>query len=97
LLVRVAGRQFRRAVMRADDVAESIELGRLRRVAEGKGAERGLQHEQPGRDKRHRDAPCPATDARQNGPSFLHSTAYHDGTSGKIAKKALRQSAFEGL
>jgi hypothetical protein len=61
----IAARQRFGAVLRAKHVAEYVELASRGGVSQGECAKKRLQREEPGRDKRDRNAPRPVPEYRQ--------------------------------
>lgn len=84
LLLRAIG-QFPDAAMRADDIAESIELGGLWTCCEREGTKHGLHDEEPGSGERYRKTPSSV--ATVHVQSYLLSDNTYHGSDHRQADK----------
>jgi hypothetical protein len=83
LLVRIAAGEFYGPFMRADDIAEGVEL---RGRAKGEGAERRLKQQEQRRDERGRHAPSFQPDIQRKASRGNLIDPNTDDAAGKSAK-----------
>lgn len=83
LLVRIATGKLDRALMRADDIAEGVELGRR---PGGEGTQRRLEQQEQRRDKRGRHAPSSQPCLQRTASPYKFTDPSMGDATGKSAK-----------